>query len=111
MHEQAFAAAEELAKLAPNMRAPMKCERERSPVRIEEFDYIFSPEQARGEEASAQSDLYALGILLFEMLTGQLPFKSNDREALLEMQRTMPAPKPRAIRPDANPQGEAISLL
>ena len=69
-----------------------------------------SPEQARGEEASSQADLYALGILLFEMLTGQLPFKSNDREALLEMQRTALPPKPRAIRPDANPQGEAISL-
>ena len=69
-----------------------------------------SPEQARGEEASPHSDLYALGVLLFEMLTGQLPFRSNDREALLEMQRSAPPPKPRAIRPDANPQGEAISL-
>src|SRR5207302_368150 len=62
-----------------------------------------SPEQARGDEANSQSDLYALGILLFEMLTGQLPFKSNDREALLEMQRTALPPKPRSIRPDANP--------
>jgi serine/threonine-protein kinase len=69
-----------------------------------------SPEQARGEEATPHSDLYALGVLLFEMLTGQLPFRSNDREALLEMQRTAPPPKPRAIRPDANPQGEAICL-
>ncbi|MFO0669227.1 MAG: serine/threonine-protein kinase [Polyangiaceae bacterium] len=32
-----------------------------------------SPEQARGEEAGPQSDLYALGVLFFEMLTGQLP--------------------------------------
>jgi serine/threonine-protein kinase len=39
-----------------------------------------SPEQARGEDAHAQSDLYALGILFFEMVTGQLPFRSNDRE-------------------------------
>src|SRR5688500_6271984 len=37
-----------------------------------------SPEQARGEDATAQSDLYALGILFFEMTTGQLPFRSND---------------------------------
>src|SRR5450432_1653013 len=69
-----------------------------------------APEQARGEEANAQSDLYALGVLFFEMLTGQLPFRSGDRETLLEMQRSSPAPKPRAIRPDANPQGEAIAL-
>src|SRR5579864_8341658 len=69
-----------------------------------------SPEQARGEEATAQSDLYALGVLFFEMLTGQLPFRSDDRETLLEMQRTNVAPRPRSIKPDANPQGEAISL-
>jgi serine/threonine protein kinase len=57
-----------------------------------------SPEQARGEEAT-RSDLYALGVLLFEMLTGQLPFRSNDRETLLEMQRSQPPPRPRSIRP------------
>ena len=50
-----------------------------------------SPEQARGEDAGPQSDLYALGVLFFEMLTGQLPFRSNDRETLLEMQRTRAA--------------------
>jgi serine/threonine-protein kinase len=69
-----------------------------------------SPEQARGDEATPQADLYALGVLFFEMLTGQLPFRSNDRETLLEMQRTSPPPRPRSIRPDAHPQGEAISL-
>ncbi len=69
-----------------------------------------APEQARGEEATPHSDLYALGVLLFEMLTGQLPFRSNDREQLLEMQRSSPPPKPRAIRPDAHPQAEAICL-
>jgi serine/threonine-protein kinase len=69
-----------------------------------------SPEQARGEEATPQADLYALGVLFFEMLTGQLPFRSNDRETLLEMQRSSPPPRPRAIRPDAHPQGEAIAL-
>ncbi len=69
-----------------------------------------SPEQARGDEATPQADLYALGVLFFEMLTGQLPFRSNDRDTLLEMQRTQPPPRPRSIRPDAHPQGEAISL-
>ncbi len=69
-----------------------------------------SPEQARGEEAGPHSDLYALGVLFFEMLSGQLPFRANDRDTLLEMQRTAAAPRPRSIRPDAHPQGEAIAL-
>src|ERR1700709_2925931 len=65
-----------------------------------------SPEQARGEEAGPQSDLYALGVLFYEMLTGQLPFRSNDRDTLLEMQRSAPPPKPSAIKPDVLPQAE-----
>jgi serine/threonine protein kinase len=69
-----------------------------------------SPEQARGEQAGPQSDLYALGVLFFEMLTGQLPFRSNDRETLLEMQRTSPAPRPSNIRKDCDPVAERIVL-
>ena len=69
-----------------------------------------SPEQARGEEAGPPSDLYALGVLFYEMLTGQLPFRSNDRDTLLEMQRSAPPPKPSAIKPDVLPQSEVIVL-
>ena len=69
-----------------------------------------APEQARGEEATAQSDLYALGVLFFEMLTGQLPFRSDDRETLLEMQRTAVAPRPRNIKADVLPAAESIVI-
>src|SRR3954447_12367805 len=69
-----------------------------------------APEQARGEEAGPQSDLYALGVLFFEMLTGQLPFRASDRDTLLELQRTGAAPRPSSIRKDCNPVAERIIL-
>jgi serine/threonine-protein kinase len=69
-----------------------------------------SPEQARGEQAGPQSDLYALGVLFFEMLTGQLPFRSSDRDTLLEMQRTSPAPRPTTTRKDCHPVAEQIVM-
>ncbi|MBK7395378.1 MAG: protein kinase [Myxococcales bacterium] len=69
-----------------------------------------SPEQARGEEAALHADLYALGVLFFEMLTGQLPFRANDRDTLLEMQRTAPPPRPRQLKPEVTPAAEAICL-
>jgi serine/threonine-protein kinase len=69
-----------------------------------------SPEQARGEQAGPQSDLYALGVLFFEMLTGQLPFRSNDRDTLLDMQRKAPPPRPSGIRKDCHPAAERIVM-
>jgi serine/threonine-protein kinase len=69
-----------------------------------------SPEQARGEDAIASSDLYALGVLFFEMLTGRLPFRSGDRDELLEMQRTKKAPSPRKYRSDIPEKAEEIIL-
>ncbi len=69
-----------------------------------------SPEQARGEQAGPQSDLYAVGVLFYEMLTGQLPFRASDREALLEMQRTAPAPDPKSVRKDCHEDARRIVL-
>lgn len=69
-----------------------------------------SPEQARGEDAISSSDLYALGILFFEMLTGRLPFRSGDRDELLEMQRKVKPPSVRKYRPEAPEQAERIIM-
>jgi serine/threonine-protein kinase len=55
-------------------------------------DYM-SPEQARGQAATAASDVYALAIVLYEMLTGELPFTADTPVAVLlqHMQSTPPS--------------------
>src|SRR5262245_50828305 len=68
------------------------------------------PEQARGEDAGLPGDLRSLVGVFFEMRTRQLPFPTNERDTLLEMQRTAPPPKPSAIKPDVLPQAERIVL-
>ncbi len=55
------------------------------------LEYL-SPEQARGEEVDARSDLYALGLVLFEMLSGKLPFRGGSHAEILA-QRLHGAPR------------------
>lgn len=54
-------------------------------------DYL-SPEQARGEAGGVQSDLYALGVILFQMLAGRLPFQAETRASMAFQHMYEPSP-------------------
>lgn len=72
--------------------------------------HYFAPEQAVGAPPSPATDVYALGVVLFEMLTGHLPFKADDLELLAELHRSAPAPSPREFVPDLPEALEQIVL-
>jgi hypothetical protein len=63
------------------------------------IDYV-SPEQARGESATAASDVYALAGVLHETLTGQVPFPRTSEDRTLFAHLTEPPPRPSELRPD-----------
>lgn len=59
-----------------------------------------APEQARGEEVDARSDLYSTGCVLFELLTGQPPFKGDSAVAVAFQHVSQEPPAPKSLAPD-----------
>ncbi|MBQ8919862.1 MAG: serine/threonine protein kinase [Acidaminococcaceae bacterium] len=63
--------------------------------------HYFSPEQAQGLPVTAQSDIYSLGIVFYEMLTGKVPFDGNNAVSVARMQVEETAPPLKTYWPDA----------
>lgn len=72
--------------------------------------HYISPEQAQGKELTGLSDVYSLGIVLYEATTGRLPFEGTDSVSVAVKQVNEMPPAPRSINPDIDPVLEAIIM-
>ncbi len=64
--------------------------------------HYFSPEQAKGDDVDNRSDIYSLGIVLYEMVTGELPFDGDEALDLAMQHIKNPIPDPREINPQVS---------
>ncbi len=69
-----------------------------------------SPEQARGEPVDARSDLYSLGVVLFEMVTGKVPFTGDSAVTVAYKHVQEPPEPPSKLNPDVSPELEAVVM-
>lgn len=69
-----------------------------------------APEQCQGNPVDARTDVYSLGVVLYEMLTGKAPFEDASATRLLLHHTSTPAPPLRRRRPDLLPEVEAVVM-
>ena len=69
-----------------------------------------SPEQLRGEEVTAPSDIYSMALIAYEMVTGRRPFKPGSTSHLLDLQRAGVRVRPRHLRDDLSIKADSMLL-
>jgi serine/threonine-protein kinase len=72
-------------------------------------DYM-APEQVRGRRGDVRTDVYALGTMLYEMVTGELPFTAGNVHALMRAKLSEDPRRPSEVKPDIDPKLEEIIL-
>lgn len=79
---------------------PREAKRVTAPGMVIGTPAYISPEQAKGKDLDHRTDIYSLGIVLFEMATGELPFNADDITALLLQHVQQAPPHPTLMNPD-----------
>ncbi|MBI5033792.1 MAG: serine/threonine protein kinase [Chloroflexi bacterium] len=69
-----------------------------------------SPEQGKGDSGDERSDIYALGVVMYQLSTGHLPFDADTPYAIILKHMTAPLPPPRTLRPDLPEAIERVIL-
>lgn len=89
---------------------PSEAKRVTAPGMVIGTPAYISPEQAQGHVLDPRTDIYSLGIVLYELATGDLPFNADDITALLLQHVQQPAPPPRLINPELPEALERVIL-
>ena len=99
-----------VAKLMDFGVARLRSNQEQGGVVVVGTPLYMSPEQAKGSEMDERSDIYSAGVMMYEMLTGQCPFRGKDVAEILQMHLNDAPADPRTLRPDL-PAGLAEIIL